>query len=1016
MTHVKHRKKHKNTSKQIVVEPCQEPYHGPYGAHPLTHVGYLEGRHLHPRRLPTSNGQRAVSLRLLDTSKETIDNVQQLTETLRRLQLGGLKLKKVPETLVARLSNLKKLDLGENELGDSSFPETMTDLEGLIEIRLNDNKLTRFPACLKKLKNLCRLDMSNNRLESVVGLEKLRKVQVLVLDNNKLTSVIKEISNLKRLEILRCSDNKIKELTHEIRNLQALVDIDVSNNKLTVLNTELFMLPKLEFLNASHNNISKIPSFNIKPHQKHWISCLDISENNLTKFPGHLMLMSHQLDISSNKIKVLSWNVIKKLDTEVDQELDLGGNPLIYPPAAVCENGLRSVTQFFQESQLDAKVYQGIKILVLGSHRSGKSSLVHSLVDQQARLVREIDEESAVIGVYETSFDYDLVDGRPNKFLQLCVWDFCGHPFYCYPHYVFFEQSAITILTFNMAAYKEELFYEMVGSWFDWMIAKNNKLVVLLVATHSDLVPQEQTKVICDSVCTQLTQHMEKGKNMIEQRIRRIEQHSYISPTLSEQLKSYVFLLRSKFTVQTNIILTSSAKYKGFDVLTRAIETLSNDVKLFPNVMRVIPTFWVQVETYLEERGIAMAVPVMKWYEYRDEVVGKFGMKHLLNDLTEYLHETGKVIWFSKVQGLKDYVILRPAWLFDVLKLVYRHDAEDTLTYTHDDNFKTVGISQVKFDRMKRDYVTEGILDREFFKGMLLPQLSTTNINLGSQIEKVMNLLLEAFQIGYQVIKRPKDTFTTFSLDQDKLEEDREKEKSKKYVQYLIPWIRKTSEPSDMIEKWESISNRRRVVIRYVFPRYLPLGIFELMCTRAHGEQFNLKFLAHWYGGVHAVHRQQTIRLVMRCLQEEDGSTIIKFDLRDDTEGEDEVPAATMWTLLLPLLTEFDALLKNFTGIWVEKFVECPQCHEPSFPGEWTTPKETQALPTKLCDLCGENVDTALLVQPKTKNKDDVLLSIRNKKARYRRAAVTTDMQVEENISKISPNSRKPKEFSTPDG
>ncbi|CAF4516433.1 unnamed protein product, partial [Rotaria magnacalcarata] len=37
--------------------------------------------------------------------------------------------------------------------------------------------------------------------------------------------------------------------------------------------------------------------------------------------------------------------------------------------------------------------------------------------------------------------------------------------------------------------------------------------------------------------------------------------------------------------------------------------------------------------------------------------------------------------------------------------------------------------------------------------------------------------------------------------------------------------------------------------------------------------------------------------------------------------------------------------------------VQCPNCKEFSFMGEWTTPKELQCSKMKPCILCGQNVD-----------------------------------------------------------
>ena len=83
---------------------------------------------------------------------------------------------------------------------------------------------------------------------------------------------------------------------------------------------------------------------------------MDLSDNNLVKFPGHLMQLSNRLDLSSNKIRTLSWTALKKVDWDRDQQLLLDCNPLCYPPQDVCQSGLKTIMQFFQESQADVKV------------------------------------------------------------------------------------------------------------------------------------------------------------------------------------------------------------------------------------------------------------------------------------------------------------------------------------------------------------------------------------------------------------------------------------------------------------------------------------------------------------------------------------------------------------------------------------------------------------------------------------------------------------------------------------
>lgn len=259
-----------------------------------------------------------------------------------------------------------------------------------------------------------------------------------------------------------------------------------------------------------------------------------------------------------------------------------------------------------------------LQILVLGAPLSGKTSFVQTLVDGQPRLSEEMYEKSAGIEVSDMTME-DIADVTPpppipvptsassaerrrsstkrsslthskieaymtnghdernghvddgastgsadkKRSLNLCIWDFCGHPFYLFPHYMFFEQPAIAILTFNMYTYKTEDFDEVISCWFDWMIAKTNKLCVLLVGTHADKLKKETIKTVCNEVKAKLQAHAERQRQIVQTRIDQITEKPHISQTLSAQLNAYSLLLQEKFVVQSEVIITSASKNTG---------------------------------------------------------------------------------------------------------------------------------------------------------------------------------------------------------------------------------------------------------------------------------------------------------------------------------------------------------------------------------------------------------------------------------------------------------------------
>ncbi|XP_060560981.1 malignant fibrous histiocytoma-amplified sequence 1 homolog isoform X2 [Ruditapes philippinarum] len=985
----------------------------------MAHVGFQGARHMHPERLPSAKRERSMSVRLFDTNEDTLQSMDNQSSNVKILMVNGLNMNNVSEGIVERMQYLQKLDLSENQLNDTSLPDSFSTLENLVELNLSNNKFSKLPSVIRKLRNLSRLSLSHNTIDSLKGLEKLKKMQVLMLDHNKFTSVFKDITHMRKLEILDCSFNSIREVGLDIRFLKNLRELNVTKNRISVLPTDVFQLSSLESLKAGQNQISKIPMFNMNPQHCHCLSEIDLSSNMLNKFPGHLLVITKKLDVSSNRIKTLEWNKMKKFELRTDKELSVEGNPLTFPPTDVCECGIKSMIQFFQETQLSLKVYQGMKILVLGAPGSGKTSFVQTLVDGQSRLSEEMYEKSAGIEVSDMTFENiadkpepppkvmvtnaklemhkkrlngHIIDGSKDadddtssnassgdnkKSLNLCIWDFCGNPFYLYPHYMFFEQPAIAILTFNMYTYQPEKFEEMVSSWFDWMIAKTNKLVVLLVGTHADKLKKDKMKSVCNEVKAKLQAHAEKQRQIVQKKIDEITEKPHISQTLSSQLNAYSLLLHEKFVVQSEVITTSAAKNTGYETIAASIEMLANDARQFPNVLRPIPTFWLDVESFVEERGNTMVVPIVKYEQLRDEIGDKFGMKHLLNTILQYLHETGKVLWFHNNAALKGHVILRPAWFFDIFRAIFRHDLKEKLDIEVEDSFKTIGITQSKYDQLKEEFLTEGIVDRDLLKCMLCHLLP---LETNGPFYEVLDLLLGNLDLGYLVSKKSREP--GYNLDPEK-----ESMLSRKY---LIPWFRNVAEPPSVKELWEPIAGNHRLAGVCRFPKYMPPGMFEMLTVRAHREKHRLRFLSHWGSGFHARHKDEKLQVMFTYQNHEtDHGTTMRFEFRDDHGSDphaDHVSAAAMWTILLPLLMDFEELLHSYTGVLVERLMECPNCKLLSFTGEWLTPKETQGMATRPCVECNDEIDTAFLVQPREKKRDDVRLNLARMRQKRRDA------------------------------
>ncbi|CAH1781823.1 unnamed protein product [Owenia fusiformis] len=957
---------------------------------------YEGGRHLMSDRASTRHTlERCRSARLIDVSSHSVSQIRHLADTLRRLDISNRSLRVISKDLIKEFIHLEKLDLDKNNLTDSSFPDEFERLEKLVELNLENNKMRHLPNVLLKLRQLTRLNVGSNRLEDMQGIDKFRRLISLVIENNKLeNSTLKEIfSSLRRLETIYAGSNNFTDVPIDIKYLKFLQVLDVSKNALTALPNEVFKLQHLDVLNASGNKITRIPTINIKTRAKRTIMCVDLSDNEIVRFPEHLLYMSDKLDLTGNKIKVVNGNVIRKMKLDDGQSLKLEGNPLNFPPKEICESGLRSMMEYFIEKQCMSKVYRGLKVLVLGAYNSGKTSMVQTIVDEQPRLVRE-QERTISCDIYEASITLTSEDA-PTKELDISLWDVSGHPSYTFTSYLFLHRESLILIVFNMEEYDSTKFHEMIGRWIDWVLAKNNTITAIPVGTHSDLISEDKVKKICAEVTGRISQYLTNYTKSIQKEVKKIESRSNIPPSLSEQLKLYMNLLRAKTKIYESTIAISSSNMDGFDNMCRAIEQMAIK-EHFPNILKVVPSLWVEVANYIEEKGYAMQVAYMKWDEYVEECSEKFGMRHLMPNITQYLHDSGKVLWFRDNPNLQEYVFLRPSWLIDVIKQFIRHNVDEYIDYKNDDMFR-FALNELKFNQVKRDLIEQGVVERDLLKCLWAGLVNTES---SQAVQTILSLLVENFELAYPVENARIKSAAARSVKSDVTDLD-EKEVfgygKVRMVKLAIPWCIHDSEPEKFVQIWANLSYRPGLVSVYKFPRYIPPGLFEQITVRANFPKHNLQFQFHWKEGVvaKATANGKPVFVVMRRLRDRDGGTQLRIDVRF-ANAEEEIEVQQLWTVMLPLLKDCEDVISRFTGIWLVRYAECPVCRDLSFLGEWLTPKELQNIPKKICECCKKMVNTDYLVQPKERKQAEELMKYINAVEAKRKADDTSHIQEEE--------------------
>jgi Leucine-rich repeat (LRR) protein len=217
-----------------------------------------------------------------------------------QLSLEGFKLTTIPNT-IKDLTNLKKLDLGNNQINDISF---LKDLTQLTALRLSDNPIQDI-SVLKNLTQLTHLYLSGNQIQDISALQNLTQLTHLVLSYNQISD-IGVLENLRSLEQLALGGNPITDFSC-LKYLKQLTHLHLQRNTIRNISflKDLTQLIKLDLGNNQINDISFLENLTELKH-------LDLAENRIRSITvlKNLTQLTH-LRLGYNQINDIS--VLKDL-------------------------------------------------------------------------------------------------------------------------------------------------------------------------------------------------------------------------------------------------------------------------------------------------------------------------------------------------------------------------------------------------------------------------------------------------------------------------------------------------------------------------------------------------------------------------------------------------------------------------------------------------------------------------------------------------------------------------------
>ena len=225
-----------------------------------------------------SKASEIISLNLsrnlsLDLPKDFIQSCQ----NLRDIKFINNEAWKLPISL-SHASRLTILDVSNNRLEQLEHAE-LSRLQGLISLKLANNRLRSLPSYFGGFKSMRTLNLSSNFLNSfpkfLCDLESLVDID---MSFNGIANLPDEIGRLKNVERFVITNNRLTgSLPDNFSELVNLKEIDVRYNTLSSIDV-IAKLPKVEQISADHNSVSVCESEFTK------IRVLRLNSNPVTKF------------------------------------------------------------------------------------------------------------------------------------------------------------------------------------------------------------------------------------------------------------------------------------------------------------------------------------------------------------------------------------------------------------------------------------------------------------------------------------------------------------------------------------------------------------------------------------------------------------------------------------------------------------------------------------------------------------------------------------------------------------
>ncbi|GAM21474.1 hypothetical protein SAMD00019534_046490 [Acytostelium subglobosum LB1] len=354
-------------------------------------------------------------------------------------------------------------------------------------------------------------------------------------------------------------------------------------------------------------------------------------------------------------------------------------NSVKIPPKSVTSKGFAEVMGYLRDMIDGSQPLPHLKLIVLGSERTGKTSLVRALTKYQSKTLSKqsavsyrrqsgtvisgasdiVTQQLDPIETIEWRVELPSITlggdngvstspkasrksgggttmsggsgAEKKRSLKLMCTDFrFNNPdVYWNTHQFFLSEQAFYLITFDI---NKDPLSSSLDFWVNSVKAKAPNAPIYIVATHLDAM------------------HLSGSGDVIMRALHQVEA-----------------FLKERALEVTGVIGVSTTTQRNMDMLRQEIiTTLLQQHSTWIN--EKVPAVYAQLETLLQDESRKRTPPIVSWGEYVNIAkMANITLPEKLERATKTLHRWGSIIWLADDDKslFKDFVILNPQWLSD---------------------------------------------------------------------------------------------------------------------------------------------------------------------------------------------------------------------------------------------------------------------------------------------------------------------------------------------------------------